>query len=52
MANEALPILISQMEKAFGGSMASQVGTFNAGVSTLKDRFKSFSWTLIKTFVR
>ncbi len=48
MANEALPILISQMEKAFGGSMASQVGTFNAGVSTLKDRFKALAGHLSK----
>lgn len=48
MSNEALPILISQMEKAFGGSMASQVGTFNAGMSTFQDRIKAVAGHLSK----
>lgn len=48
MSDEALPILIGQMEKAFGGSMASQVGTFNAGMSTFQDRIKAVAGHLSK----
>ncbi|HSQ89106.1 tape measure protein, partial [Romboutsia sp.] len=48
MSKEALPLLIGQMDKAFGGSMKKNVGSFNANVSTLKDTFRGVMGQLSK----
>lgn len=48
MSKEALPILIAQMDKAFGGAMKNNVGSFNGDMSTLKDTFKTTMGVLSK----